>query len=164
MNLYILRHAIAEETSASGLDQDRVLTGEGVARTRAAGRVLHPLGVELDLILSSPYARAWQTAEIIAKQAGYEKQLRPCPALACGASPALIIGELQKAARQHSNILLVGHEPDLSHLISHLLSGSPAIAVSVKKGALCKLACTKLEPGNVRLEWLLTSKHLCRMA
>jgi phosphohistidine phosphatase len=59
--------------------------------------------------------------------------------------------------------LLVGHEPDLSRLISVLISGTPDVALVMKKGGLAKVHCLSAEPGHARLEWLLGPKHLCRL-
>jgi phosphohistidine phosphatase len=161
MELYILRHGIAEEVSASGADKDRRLTGEGVEKTKAAGKALGKLGIEFDLILASPFVRAWRTAELIAEELNCGKLLQPCPALSSGKGVAAILQELKKV--NASSVLLVGHEPELSQLISTLLAGSPGLAITMKKGGFCRLSCISAEPGGARLEWLLTAKHLCRM-
>lgn len=164
MELYIFRHGIAEEISRSGHDRDRELTSEGEERTRAAGKALRKLGVKFDAALSSPYARAWQTAEIIVKELECREKLEACEALASGQPAAGVIAELKKRSRECSSLLLVGHEPDLSQLISLLLSGSPRLSIVMKKGGLCRLSCVTPEPGGGTLEWLLTSKLLERMA
>ena len=163
MDLYILRHGIAEERSSSGKDRDRVLVDEGKEKTRAAGKALRKMDIDFDLALSSPFARAWQTAEIIAEECGCAKVLQECDALSAGAPMKAVFEELRKAAGRHSSMLVVGHEPDLSRLISVLLSGSTELAITMKKGGLAKLTCALVEPGGARLEWLLTPKHLCRL-
>ena len=76
MELYLMRHGIAEEASRTGKDRDRALTEEGIERTRATGKALVQVGVKFDLILSSPYLRAWQTAEIIAHELKCSKLLK----------------------------------------------------------------------------------------
>jgi phosphohistidine phosphatase len=162
MELYILRHGIAEDVSESGADRDRRLTNEGIEKTTAAGKALRKLGIEFDVILSSPFARAWKTAELVAEELDCGKKLRECVALSSGKGIAGILSELKKTAC--SSVLLVGHEPELSQLISTLLAGGPELAITMKKGGFCKLACVSPEAGGARLEWLLTSKHLCRMA
>jgi phosphohistidine phosphatase len=163
MDLYIFRHGLAEEVSDSGLDRDRELTREGREKTRLAGKALCKLEVSFDLVLSSPFARAWQTAEILVKALDCEKLLTKCEALASGAPSAGVLDEL-KDHRKKESILLVGHEPDLSKLISILLSGSPRLAITMKKGGLCKLSCTEPEPGEATLEWLLPPKLQTAMA
>jgi phosphohistidine phosphatase len=161
MELYILRHGIAEELSESGADNDRRLTEEGVEKTKAAGKALCKLGTRFDLILASPFARAWKTAELIADALDCRKSLHQCLALSSGKGSPAILSELKKV--NSPSVLLVGHEPELSGLISTLLAGSPGLAITMKKGGLCKLSCISAEPGGARLEWLLTAKHLCRM-
>jgi phosphohistidine phosphatase len=164
MDVYILRHGIAEEESASGEDRDRVLTAEGIDRTIAAGKALRKLAIEFDAILSSPFARAWQTAEIVADQLDCKKLLHPMDELAANSSAAAAVKELGIVARNCSSVLVVGHEPILSEMISLLLSASPRLSIAMKKGGLCKLSCVRADPGAARLEWLLTAKHLSRMA
>jgi phosphohistidine phosphatase len=148
--------------SASGADKDRQLTDEGVEKTKAAGKALSKLGVEFDLILASPFVRAWKTAELIAEQLNCGTLLNPCIALGSGKGVGAILHELKKV--KESSVLLVGHEPELSHLVSTLLAGNPGLAITMKKGGFCKLSCISAEPGGARLEWLFTAKHLCRMA
>jgi phosphohistidine phosphatase len=164
MDLYIFRHGIAHELSRSGHDRDRELTSEGEQKTRDAGKALRKLGVEFDLVLSSPFARAWQTAEILVKELKCEDLLRKCEALASGEPSAGVLAELKREARKSNSILLVGHEPDLSQLISILLSGSPRLSIVMKKGGLCKLTCDVPDAGAATLEWLLTPKLFERMA
>jgi phosphohistidine phosphatase len=163
MDLYILRHGIAEESSASGQDYDRQLTLEGKEKTRATGKALRKLDVTFDAVLSSPFARAWQTAEIIVEELNCAKILQKCEALSSGAPLKGVFAELAKVSQKFSSLLLVGHEPDLSRIISVLLVGSAELAVTMKKGGLAKLTAERVEPGNARLEWLLTPKHLCRL-
>jgi phosphohistidine phosphatase len=164
MDLYIFRHGIAEDRSQSGRDEDRELTPEGIAKTRSAGRALRKLGVELDLVLSSPFARAWRTAEVLVEQLETPEKLRRCEEMASGMPPAPVLAELKRRSREFRSIMIVGHEPDLSQLISLLLSGFPSLSITMKKGGLCKLACLALEPGAATLEWHLTPKLLERLA
>jgi phosphohistidine phosphatase len=164
MDLYLLRHGIAEDFSDTGHDRDRVLTEDGIEKTRAAGKALRKLEVEFDVIFASPFARAWQTAEIVAEQLDAQKALEPLPELGADCSAGRALEKLKNVTRKHRSPLVVGHEPILSELISLLISGSPQLAIAMKKGGLCKLSCVRPEPGGARLDWLLTSKHLCRMA
>jgi phosphohistidine phosphatase len=164
MDLYILRHGIAEETSASGLDRDRELTAEGREKSRRAGMALKKLGVKFDLVLSSPYPRAWETARLVAEEVTGGKHLHKCEALASGQARADAIAELRKTARTHSSVLAVGHEPDLSQIVSLLLSGSPRLSIHMRKGAICKLSIGAFDLGAATLEWFLTSKQLEHIA
>jgi phosphohistidine phosphatase len=161
MELYILRHGTAEELSASGKDRDRELTTEGIEETQASGKALRALKVHFDLILASPFARAWKTAEIIAEETGANASvLRRCEALSSGAGVPGILAELKK--QKCGSLLLVGHEPELSHLISILLAGSAGLGIQMKKGGLCRLTFTSPEPGHSRLDWFFPPKILTR--
>jgi phosphohistidine phosphatase len=164
MDLYILRHGIAEEVSQSGLDRDRVLTEEGIEKTKSAGKALRRLELHFDAILTSPYARARQTAEIVANELNLTSVLQLVDAIGADSSAETVLTAVQKLIRKQSSILVVGHEPILSSLISLLLSGSPNLSVTMKKGGLCKLNCVRLEAAGARLDWLLAPKHLSRMA
>ena len=164
MDLYILRHGIAEEVSGTGHDRDRVLTSEGLEKTAETGKALRKLGIEFDVIFSSPFVRAWQTAEGIAEQLNCRKVLEPLEALGANSSAPAALNQLTSTTRKYASVLVVGHEPILSELISLLLAGTSSLSISMKKGGLCKLSCVRPEPGGARLEWLLTSKLLCRMA
>jgi phosphohistidine phosphatase len=163
MELYILRHGIAEERSQSGSDSERALTSEGIQKTRAAGKALKKMEIAFDAVLSSPFVRAWQTAEIVVEELGCKKKLHACNALAAGAPLKDLLPELERLSANCASLLIVGHEPDLSALISVLLSGSPDLGITMKKGGLAKLTLQTLEPGTARLEWLLGPKHLCRL-
>lgn len=164
MDLYILRHGIAEDSSASGMDRDRELTPEGREKSRKAGKALRKMGVAFDLILSSPFARAWETARLVAEEATGGAHLHRCDALASGQPLAGAITELRKHARAHSSILAVGHEPDLSQMISLLLSGAPRLSIHMRKGAVCKLSFSSFETAGATLEWFLTPKQLDHLA
>src|ERR1700690_1026947 len=77
MNLYLLRHGIAAEPGVAGYepDSERPLTPKGEGRLREAARAMKALDLSYDLILSSPFLRAKQTAEIIAKSLKLRKKL-----------------------------------------------------------------------------------------
>jgi phosphohistidine phosphatase len=167
MNLYLLRHGIAADPGTAGItrDRDRPLTLEGRDKMRRSAAAMRALKLEFDLIISSPFVRARQTAEIVAAAFGAEDRLEFETELGCGGDARLVIQGL--AARQPAPgaILLVGHEPDLSRMISVLLSGDPGLAVTMKKGSLCKLVAAPLRPGRcATLEWLLTPKQMLCMA
>lgn len=163
MELYVLRHGLAEEQSHSGKDRDRVLTAEGIKKTRTSGKALRKMELQFDLVLASPFVRAWQTAEIVVEECGCGKALQRCDALSSGAPMSGVLEEITRAAAKCNSVMIVGHEPDLSKLISVLLSGSPGLAITMKKGGLAKLMLAVGEPGTARLEWLLSPKHLCRL-
>jgi phosphohistidine phosphatase len=163
MDLFLLRHAIAEPAaqSGAGLDRERRLTPEGEEKMREIAEGMKACGLDFDLILSSPFVRAKQTADIVAEAFQCKKRLELCPHLAPGGSPQKLIDELNSNYADKKSILLTGHEPYLSGLISLLISGSAGMAINFKKGGLGKLTVDGLRHGRcAMLEWLLTPRQL----
>jgi phosphohistidine phosphatase len=152
MQIYLFRHGIAEDARPGTPDSDRALTAEGKDKLR---RVLKRASIELSLILSSPYKRAMETAEIAAEVLGYAGKVVRVEALVPGASPYAVWDEL-RARKEETAILLAGHEPLMSSLAAFLLD-SPALQVDMKKAALVRIDCEKLgpKPGGI-LKWMLT--------
>jgi phosphohistidine phosphatase len=166
MDLYILRHAIAVQrgTSGNASDSDRSLTPAGKKKMRCIARGMKALGLEFDLILSSPLRRARQTAEIVAREFKVEKKLEFTPHLEVGGDPERLVRDLADRHGPLKSILLVGHEPQLSCLISVLVFGSDAADVVMKKGGLCKLTADSLCYGRcAMLKWLLTPGQMIRI-
>jgi phosphohistidine phosphatase len=116
------------------------------------------VGVEVDLILSSPFLRAKDTAIIAHDAVGRGNCLEFTDALASGADGKLIIEELKKRFRTAKSIMVVGHEPDLSELIVHL-AGLRDRHVEMKKAGLAKIAITPYTRELIGvLEWLVPPK------
>jgi phosphohistidine phosphatase len=166
MNLYILRHGIATEPDARAFakDADRPLIPEGKRKLGQIAEAMEALELSFDLILSSPYLRARQTAEIIAEALKAHKKLELSDSLTPGGSARKLVDLLNHLQPPPESVLLVGHEPYLSGLISLLVAGDASFAVVMKKGGLCKLSTDSLEPGRcAALEWLLTPKQMALM-
>jgi phosphohistidine phosphatase len=167
MNLYLLRHGVAAELNARRLasDSDRPLTPEGKRKLRQIARAMQALELSFDLILSSPYLRARQSAEIVAEGFEARKRLHCSENLIPGGSAGALVASLNQLHPTPENILLVGHEPDLSQLVSLLVTGRKDASIVFKKGGLCKLTVESLKSGRcATLEWILTGKQLCLMA
>jgi phosphohistidine phosphatase len=167
MNLYILRHGIAVEPGTPGYekDADRPLTQEGERKLWQVAEAMEALELSFDLILSSPYLRARQTTEIVAAAFSARRRLEFTDSLTPGANPRKLIELLKHRQPPPESVLLSGHEPFLSALISLLISGDPGLSVVMKKGGLCKLTIESLKPGRcASLEWLLTPKQMELMA
>ena len=163
MEIYILRHGIAVERGTRGYskDGDRPLTKEGEEKMQQIAQILVGMDPHIDLILSSPFVRAKQTAEIVAKaldeEVTFTDHLKP------DSSPKELIAEINDEKPQR--VMLVGHEPDLSQFVSLLITGSTDATIELKKGGLCKLTTERLTFGQcATLNWLLTPKQLCLMA
>lgn len=155
MELYLLRHGIAEDHAPTGRDADRRLTEDGRAKLRRVLERAHGAGVQPSLILTSPYRRALESAEIAAHELGYEGKLVRSSALTPDSSPEAV----WSAVREHRSeeaILLAGHEPLFSTTVAYLL-GSTRAMVHFRTGALARIdvesfACA---PAGV-LQWMLT--------
>jgi len=121
MKIYIMRHGSAEDFAASGHDADRALTASGRERVRSVAKVLGAHDEAPKLIVSSPLVRALQTAEIVAAELGigYVDTNR---SLAPGGPSAAFVATLLREAKKR--VMLVGHEPDLSELVSELCGQS----------------------------------------
>lgn len=162
MEVYIVRHAIAGERDPERWPDDRLrpLTPRGVKRFRRAARGVRRLAPSVNVVLSSPFTRAWQTAELLANEAGWPAPER-CDALAAGRTPAEVVMALRTRGMSDT-VALVGHEPYLSELVSYLLTGSGAGArLELRKGAVVALGLQgRVEPGTAVLRWLLQPRAL----
>ena len=166
MNLYLLRHAIAEERSGSSPagDAQRRLTQEGARKMRRIAKGMKASKLSFDLILTSPYPRARETATIVAETFGAVKKVELAPALAPHGNPKQLIDDLHRHHPDRKHVLLVGHEPYLSRLISLLLTGDTRMVINLKKGGWCKLTTEKLQYGRcANLEWLIAPAQMKRM-
>jgi|SRR5277367_4669740 len=167
MNIYILRHGIAVEREdwKSKDDSLRPLTREGEKQLKQISRALKKMDLEFDLILSSPYERAKKTAEIVADKLKWQKRLKFSGELKSEGDAEKLISGINRLKPQPENLLLVGHEPYLSRLISQLVSGNTEVAMDFKKAGLCKLKVEKLQFGRcAKFCWLLTPKQMEWMA
>ena len=164
LDVYLVRHAFAAHADPTRWPDDatRPLTDEGVARFRVAARGLRRLVPAVDSVLSSGYARAWQTAELLRDDAGWPEP-EECPALEAGLTASAALDVLQ-SSNAHS-IALVGHEPYLSRLASLLCTGSEdALELEMKKGAVAALAFAgPVEPAHASLRWTVSPKILRKL-
>ena len=156
MELWLLRHAAAEDRSPSGRDEDRSLTKEGAERAQAVARGLAALEPGIELVLTSPYLRARQTAEPAVEELGLEKSFRDSRALEPGSDPEEILGEAE--AEGHDSVLLVGHQPHLGILLGRLVCGTPGSEIPLKKAAVARVSLEKGRRGSLKA--LLPAKVL----
>lgn len=162
MKIYLVRHSNAVDQGTPGYEDDslRPLTEDGRDKIKKIASALRKLGLKPDLIVSSPYLRARQTAEILAKVLKYKQELAFSDALIPMGNADNIIGEINEKYNV-DELVLVGHEPCLSSLISTLGSGNPNLAIDIKKGGVCCLSSDNLHiERKAVLEWLLTPKIL----
>jgi phosphohistidine phosphatase len=156
MIVYFLRHGTAERRSDwSGDDDDRPLTDAGRSALRRAGATLAALDFSADAVLTSPLARARETAEIVAAELGLENVLRDEPRLGHGFDRDALTGILADN-RDLESLVLVGHEPDFSEAIEELTGGR----VVMKKGGLARVDFVDVDARSGQLVWLLPPKVL----
>jgi phosphohistidine phosphatase len=157
MEVYILRHGIAEKVGPDGSDAKRALTSKGRQKLRQVLRLAHAAAVHPSLILTSPLLRAVQTAEVAAEIFAYHHELVQTPALLPTASPQNVWKELRSRKNERA-LLLVGHEPSLSQIVGYLL-GTPDLRLELKKAGLVRLDLEKFGPApSGILKWVLAPK------
>ena len=133
MKLYVMRHGPAEDDAPTGRDADRVLSAAGRERVRAVAQALLDQGEAPFAILSSPLARSLETAEIVAEVTHLPRRARENEKaqlagatggveirreLGMGVEKLALLAELVRAGRKR--VMIVGHEPDLSMLVTSL--------------------------------------------
>jgi phosphohistidine phosphatase len=137
VEILLLRHGIAEDARPGQADADRALTREGKQKLRALLRRLARAGVRPSLVLTSPYLRARQTAEIARDVLAPEAMIVPARALAPGSTPQEAWEEIRLYSNQPA-VLCSSHEPLCSELAAFLL-GAPGLRIDFKKGALMRI-------------------------
>lgn len=149
MILYFLRHGRAAEAGSKG-DAARELTDDGIAALRAAAPAWRRLNLRPDLVLSSPLARARQTAGLVCEAVG------GTPVIDDRLAPGATWGDFARAMAaqpEARRVLFVGHEPDLSRAIVELTGAS---SVRMRAGGI---ACLEFygvpEPGGAEIAWLI---------
>ncbi len=157
MLLYLLRHGAAEAAAKSGRDADRVLTDEGREKVRRVVRRAREGGMWPALILSSPFARAVQTAEAAAKALGYEDDIVTSNALIPEATPEEAWDEI-RTHKDQPEVLVASHQPLCGALAAFLLN-APTLEIDFRKSALL---CVSVDGAAARpngtLQWMLTAK------
>lgn len=171
MYLYVVRHALAEEREFFAKkkleDSLRPLTVKGKKRMQ---KMISRLKFELrdvELIVTSPFARAKQTAEIISVMLGGAKVIESAE-LVPHALPRAFINWLRVEAKDKRHVMIVGHEPHLSSLVSLILSGKEAISfIDLKKSSMALLETGNFDEmvaSKANLLWLVSPKLVERLS
>jgi phosphohistidine phosphatase len=161
--LYVVRHAIAEDAPTGGDDGARKLTGPGRKKMKGAAAGLRALRVAPAIVLTSPLVRAVETAAIVVAALQRAPAARQLSALTPDVAPADTLKALRAFGR-HEDVMIVGHEPNLSRTIALLLFGATGGAsIELKKGACAALELAAFEPGEATLHWLLQPRLLRRL-
>ena len=163
MEIIFLRHAPAAEREVWARtgrpDSERPLTPEGIKRAKESARGLARFAKTASLVATSPWPRARQTAGFAAKALG--APLVETNFLLPHRSPSSLAGWL--AGLDGERVVLVGHEPHLSKVISWLLAGSARSFVALKKAQAVLLETPKAAAGSAVLVWSLPPKVLRRL-
>lgn len=157
MQVYLLRHGIAEEGSSQIGDADRALTSDGRRKLRQVLTHVADAGVKIDLVLTSPLKRAVQTAEVAVGCLKPKPETLVSKTLSPGATVEDVWSEI-RTHRDFEALLLVGHNPLFGNLASFLL-GAPELLVDFKKGAVMRIDFDSLGPKpRGILHWYLTAR------
>jgi len=160
VDVYILRHGKAEDAGPGFADAERRLTKKGREEIFKAGRWMAAQELRFDLIASSPLVRARESATIIAGCLGQTDHLVTWELLAPGGNPGTVCHQIGKYPDTPA-ILLVGHEPLLTALISLIITGNENAAIAMSKGALAKIRDFSDRTGpSGELHWLLTTAQM----
>jgi len=156
MELLVVRHAIAEEReafAATGQDDSlRPLTADGRRKMRRAAQGLRRLVPSIDLLASSPFTRAADTAEIV--RAEYAMDGVQTTDVLEPETPVRKVVAWLARLEPSSVVAIVGHEPQLGRLVTHLLCGGDRTAIELKKGGACLLDLDEaVRAGGARLVW-----------
>ena len=157
--LYLIRHGLAEERGDEWPDDAaRPLTRRGISRLEKTARRLARLGVEVEVVFTSPLVRASQTAEILAAGLDPHPRVVMIDSLAPGGSPQAVLADLEQHGRP-GHVALVGHEPGIGELAARLIGLREPLAF--KKGAVCRIDVGTLPPSRRgSLVWLLPPRVL----
>jgi phosphohistidine phosphatase len=154
MIAYFLRHADAE--TRADRDRERKLTPKGLEQAEKAGKFLVRCGLLPDIILTSPFTRARQTAKIAAEKLG-DPELKEVEWLSSGMKAETCLTEL-KALQATPSILLVGHEPDFSEAIAATVGLAGAEAIKVRKASVTAVELQDFQPGSGQLHFLVPAR------
>ena len=157
MEIYLFRHGIAEDGKPGDPDSARRLTDEGRRKAASVAKTARASGVAPSLILSSPYTRAKQTAEIAADIFACREQIEFIQSLVPHGTPESVWQDIRDH-KDAASVLLAGHEPLLSGLGAWLLN-APSLRIDMKKSALIRIdadASTRNPHGVLR--WMIIPK------
>lgn len=157
LQIYLLRHGIAEEPQDGQRDADRALTAEGRKRLRMILSRAREAGVMPGVILTSPYLRARQTAQLASRAFSHTGGVLFTQALTPSAEPEAAWEEI-RLHKDHNQILCSSHEPLCGRLAAYLLN-APSLRVEFKKGAIMRIDLERAQahPRGV-LKWMLSPK------
>ena len=154
MEIYIVRHGDAEPRVSGLAEADRKLTPKGKRDTERMARLAAAMNVRPDITLTSPYRRAKETAAIVLNSLKSDKLVETSTLLP-EEKPEQVWKEIRSHAKARE-ILVVGHEPQLSAFVAYLLD-SPDLTLDFKKSALVRIQIDKLGAApEGEWKWIVT--------
>jgi phosphohistidine phosphatase len=163
MDLFILRHGKAGKSSGGPDDAARELTRKGRDEVEGIARWMREQQFRFDAIASSPLQRALETAAVVASALDQEDILTTWDVLAPGGDTDTVCSAASKLGDDGA-VLIVGHEPGLSGLISAIISGDTNSSIVLSKGGLAKIRNYSFrDHPSGELQWLLTPKQILSM-
>ena len=156
MELYLLRHAEAEDDPSN--DEQRALTTKGEKQAKSVGKFCQNHSIIPEMILSSPLRRAQETAQVFARELDLPKVVQLEEFLRPGMTAERAFSGLEKYLEKAS-ILLVGHEPDFSKLAGSLV-GTQAENIHFRKATLMSVNLPEMKSGAGTIEFLIPVRCL----
>lgn len=157
MEIYLMRHGIAEDPGPGMRDAERALTGEGKKKLRDVLQVAKRAGVKPSFVLSSPYRRAKETAVIASEVLSFDGEVVLSDHFTPMAEPRKAWEEIRLFSGEPS-VLVTTHEPFTGLMVAYLL-GMTHLPIDVKKGSLIRVDVDGLSPHpRGVLKWMLTPR------
>lgn len=163
--MYFLRHGIAANHAEDGSFNDdlRPLTDKGRHRTALVVRSLKKMGGQVDIIFHSPLLRAQQTAQIAADELGVDRMVE-IPELLPERGPIELEEVLTELRKPGENVMMVGHQPNMSYALAWAISGNNGAMLDMKKAGLASVRFRGQSfHGPGVLEWLMTPRWVSFM-
>jgi phosphohistidine phosphatase len=157
MEIYIMQHG---PSFPKEQDPEEGLTGEGEKRIHTSGKAIKKMGIDFDVILSSPKKRSKQTAAIIAEETGFPPEriieTEKIKAMTPPQETVKALSELSGSNR----ILIAGHLPSVAEVASLLLTEGSKATIEFERGGCCRIDVEDLPTHSGRLKWYLTPEQL----
>ncbi|MBI1944545.1 MAG: phosphohistidine phosphatase SixA [Deltaproteobacteria bacterium] len=163
MRVILLRHGIAHDRADPECppDPERALTAEGAKKTRKVARGLREVGCAPTRVLSSPYRRAKETAQLVVDEFDLDQaQVTLTESLLPEAPPHELFQQLFAFHNADEEIVCVGHAPNLDKVIAVALTGERAPVTQLKKAGAALLLLEDLPRMKGALVWLMPPKVL----